>query len=196
MKPRAVLTGILLTLLGVLVPCASASARGTPAQDGQDGIEVTVDENRADTAVGDRLNIRSTITNRGSTPTGPLVAHLNVATLDRDVYVDLEDWTARPTLELDSLAAGAGTPVSWDVQTVNAGRFKVYAVVLPKDDHRIMGTTSARTNSLVVSPPVHVTVAGRRTLNAGGALPVALAVPLLLGLLLAAGTRYRLRRTA
>jgi len=44
-----------------------------------------------------------------------------------------------------------------------------------------------------VSPPVHLTVAGRKTLSAGGALPVAVAVPVLLGPALAV-TRIRLRR--
>jgi hypothetical protein len=43
---------------------------------------------------------------------------------------------------------------------------------------------------LAVSPPVRATVAGRRVLTSGGALPVAVAVPVLLGLATAV-VRYR-----
>jgi hypothetical protein len=46
---------------------------------------------------------------------------------------------------------------------------------------------------VVVSPPVHVSVAAQRTLSAGGALRVVLVIPILLGLGVAA-VRYRVRR--
>jgi hypothetical protein len=45
---------------------------------------------------------------------------------------------------------------------------------------------------LIVSPPVHVTVAARQTLDTGGAVPVAIGVPILLGLV-ALATRFRRR---
>jgi len=64
----------------------------------------------------------------------------------------------------------------------------VYVVVLAN------GASPDGTGSLAVSPPLLVTVAGRRTLSAGGVLPVAVAVPVLLGLALAVA-RIRLRRT-
>jgi len=146
-------------------------------------VEVAVPESRITGAVGQYLNIRSTITNTGSSPTGKLIAHVNVASLN-NVYVDLEDWTATPTQSLPPLGPGESTEVSWDVQAVNAGVFNVYAVVLP-----------AGSGSLAVSPPIHVEVAGRRTLSAGGALPVALIVPVLLGLAVF-GVRRRLRATS
>jgi hypothetical protein len=160
--------------LALLSP-AAAAAEGP--------VEVTISPDRVDSGVGDYLNIRSTVTNTGTASTGPLIAHLNVASLE-EVYVDLEDWTAAPTQSVDALAPGRSTEVSWDIQAVNAGAFNVYTVVLPRESA-----------SLVVSPPVHVAVAGRRTLSAGGALPVALAIPLLLGLG-ALGVRRRLRTTA
>ncbi|MGW6930942.1 hypothetical protein ACWGE0_12830 [Lentzea sp. NPDC054927] len=146
-------------------------------------VEVAVSESRITGTVGQYLNIRSTVTNTGPSPTGKLIAHLNVASLN-DVYVDLEDWTAAPTQSLPPLGPGQSTEVSWDVQAVNAGVFNVYAVVLPN------GSTS-----LSVSPPIHVEVAGRRTLSAGGALPIALIVPILLGVAVYA-VRRRQRNTA
>jgi hypothetical protein len=54
---------------------------------------------------------------------------------------------------------------------------------------------AADQSRLAVSPAVHVAVAGKRTLDAGGALPVVVIVPVLLGLG-AAGNRFRLRRGA
>jgi hypothetical protein len=173
MRLRYLVPTILLVLLS---PVAVAAAAQGP-------VEVTISPDRVDSAVGDFLNIRSTVTNTGTASIGPLIAHLNVASLE-DVYVDLEDWTAAPTQSVDALAPGRSTEVSWDIQAVNAGAFKVYSVVLPHESA-----------SLVVSPPVHVDVAGRRTLSAGGALPVALAIPLLLGLG-ALAVRRRLRATA
>jgi uncharacterized membrane protein len=146
-------------------------------------VEVAVARSRIDSTVGQYLNISSTITNSGSEPTGKLIAHLNVASLN-DVYVDLEDWTAAPTQSLPPLGPGESTEVSWDIQAVNAGTFTVYAVVLP-----------GGSASLSASPPIHVEVAGRRTLSAGGALPIALVVPLLLGVAVFA-VRRRLRATA
>jgi hypothetical protein len=79
--------------------------------------------------------------------------------------------------------------LSWEIQAVNAGSFDVYVVMLPN------GTSSAGTGPLVVSPPVHITVKARRTLNAGGSLPVVVVVPSLLGLAVVV-TRLRARRTA
>lgn len=146
-------------------------------------VEVAVADSRIDSTVGAYLNITTTVTNAGAEPTGRLIAHLNVTSLN-DVYVDLEDWTAAPTQSLEPLGPGESAQVSWDVQAVNAGVFNVYAVVLPNGS-----------SALAVSPPIHVEVAGRRILTAGGALPVALIVPLLLGLAVYA-VRRRLRATA
>ena len=163
---------IVSALLLALAPAAAAD------------VSVQVDRNRVDDSVGAFVNIRSTVTNTGAEATGKLIAHLNVASLN-DVYVDLEDWTAQPTQSLDALGPGESTTVEWDVQAVNAGVFNVYTVVMP----------NAAGGTLAVSPPVHVEIAGRRTLSAGGALPIALIVPLLLGAA-AYGVRRRIHATS
>ncbi len=168
MTPLVVLAGMLLALLA-------------PST-----IEVTLDQSQISAAVGDTLTLESSIVNNGPLPTDPLVAHLNVASLDGS-YVDLEDWSADVTRSIASLAPGSRTSLSWEFQAVNTGSFDVYVVVLPN------GTTTV--GPLVASPPVHVTVAGRRTLSAGGALPVVIVIPVLLGLA-AAATLYRARRSA
>ncbi|GAB3849606.1 hypothetical protein GCM10027610_073020 [Dactylosporangium cerinum] len=156
----------------------------TPAAAQLAGLRVTLEQDRAAVDVGDRLTVRARVVNAGAQPTDRLVAHLNVATLDSGVYVDLEDWTASPTQELDPLPPGASISAAWEIQAVNVGSFDVYVVVLPKGD---------TPDALVASPPQLVRVAGRQTLSAGGALPVAVTVPLLLGLVVL-GARLRLRR--
>lgn len=175
-------------LAGVLF--ASVASVGLPAPAAavpSETVEVTVDQTRIAAVVGDRLTIRVTVTTSGTAPRDRLVAHLNVASLRSDVYVDLEDWTASPTQQLAPARPGDSTTLSWEIQAVNTGSFDVYVALLPN------GIISAGQGPLVVSPPIHVTVAGRRTLTAGGALPVTLVIPLLLGLA-AAGTRLRVRR--
>jgi hypothetical protein len=151
-----------------VIAAAPAAAQTT------NGIQVTVDQPRMTAVIGDRITIRAHVTNSGSTASDPLIAHLNVASLT-GTYVDLEDWTAAPTQHVNPLDAHATTALSWDIQAVNAGRFDVYVVMLPN------GPTSSGIGPAVASSPVEVTVAGKRTLNAGGSLPVVIAVPLLLG---------------
>ena len=174
--------GLAFAAIAALAVIAAAPA----AAQTTNGIQVTVDQPRITTVIGDRVTIRAHVTNSGTTASDPLIAHLNVASLT-GTYVDLEDWTAAPTQHVNPLDAHATTAVSWDIQAVNAGRFDVYVVVLPN------GPTSSGTGPAVASSPVEVTVAGKRTLNAGGSLPVVIAVPLLLGSV-ALGARLRLRR--
>jgi hypothetical protein len=164
----------------LIVLAATVLWAATPAAAAQETtVQVTLDQTRITTTLGRVHSVESQITNRTQTPTGTLIAHLNVASLDGS-YVDLEDWSADVTKAI-SLDPGESTAISWDFQTVNGGSFNVYVVVLPE------------AGSLAASPVVRVDVAEQRTLNAGGALPVAVAVPILLGI--AAGAiRYRVRR--
>jgi hypothetical protein len=177
MRTRLLLAGFVLALAVPAVPTAAAAAAP---------VEVTCDRLTQATALGNRFTMRVRITNTGSAPTDPLIADLNVTSVTTAVYVDLEDWSASRTRELPSLRPGAATTLTFELQAVNPGRFNVYVVVLPNG-------SAAGSGPLGVSQPVRVTVADRRTLSAGGALPVAAAVPVLVGLALAV-TRIRLRR--
>jgi hypothetical protein len=172
-----------LTVLALAaVLCGLTAAPAAAASD----VEVTVDQTQASVGVGDRITVKARVVNTGTQRTDPLIAHLNVATLDQSVYVDLEDWTASPTKELAPLAPGADITASFEIQAVNVGRFDVYVVVAPNG-------ASAGQGPLVASTPELVQVAGRRTVSPGGVLPVVVVAPVLLGLA-AAATRLRLRR--
>jgi hypothetical protein len=157
----------------------TAVARASPVN-----ADVTFDKTRVRVVLGDRFTLETRVTSPASAAGTRLIAHLNVASLTEDVYVDPEDWSASRSAYL-SLSPGGSASVTWNIQAVNAGVFDAYVVLLPVD--------APSAGALAASPPVRLEVAPRRTLNAGGALPVVFAVPILLGLA-AAGTRTRLRR--
>jgi hypothetical protein len=176
----------MLFLAGVATPVAAHVPR--LRYDPAGGMEIHFDRGDAAVAIGDRFTLPSVVANTGTAATDRVVAHLDVVSLTSDVYVDPEDWSGIRSRDLAPIPPGGRTPVDWELQAVNAGSFDVYVVLLPN------GPASAGAGPLAVSPPVHVTVAPRQTLSAGGALPVAVAVPLVLGLV-AAALRYRRRRT-
>ncbi|MGW5188970.1 hypothetical protein ACWEOO_06935 [Kribbella sp. NPDC004138] len=133
---------------------------------------ITMDHDQLTAQIGQTLTVESVV--RSSVPT---IAHLNVVSLD-GVYVDLEDWTQDVT---QPVPAGPETPVDWEFQAVNPGHIVVYVVLVP------------RTGPLVAGPPVRITVSPRQTLDTAGALPVAIAVPAILGTVVLAG-RARIGR--
>ena len=163
----------------VLALAAAAHAASGPA-----GVSVTVDRTRSSTQLGSSFVFRSTITNDASVPADGLIAHLNIVSLRNDVYVDPEDWSTHRTRYLGSLAAGGSRTITWRLKAVNSGAFDVYVAVLPRSGHA---------RRPVTGPVVAVAVAGRKTLNAGGILSVALGVPAVLGVL-AVGLKLRRRR--
>jgi hypothetical protein len=181
----------LFAVLGLALAFAATGLTAAAAVDGaaQGQVTVTWDRAHVTTQVGDHFIVRSHIVNASSGSTGAMLAHLNVASLTSDVYVDPEDWSSARTKTLDPLAPGSGHTLTWPIQAVNVGSFDLYVVLLPD------GRGSAGKGPLWVSPPVHVEVAGRQTLSAGGALPVVLGVPVLIGVA-AGATRMRARRTS
>lgn len=180
-------------LAAALLAVGAAPAVAAPASTPATIVTVTASSSRPalSTAVGRHVDYQARIVNSGSAWTGPLLVHLNVASLSSDVYVDPEDWSTDRSRFLPALAPGAGTSLSWDLQAVSPGTFAVYAVVLPN------AAPSSPEQRLVVSSPTTVTVTARRTLNAGGSLPVVIAMPVLLALLtLATRARNRARSRA
>jgi hypothetical protein len=141
------------------------------------------------TAVGRHFEYQARILNDSKATAAQLLVHLNIASLTSGVYVDPEDWSTDRSRFLPPLAAGGASTLSWDLQAVSPGTFDVYVVVLPA------GASSG--GQVAVSSPTRVVVTARRTLNAGGALPVVVAVPVLLGMAtLSAQARGRRRRRA
>jgi hypothetical protein len=149
-------------------------------------IEVVAEPLMVSTALGDRFMITTAVKNTGSVPTGPILAHLNVASIEGTVYVDPEDWSSERSQQV-SLKPGESRKLTWEIQAVNSGRFAAYVVIVP------FGSTVKGSEALQISPLVKVDVAPRSTLTAGGALPVVLMMPLLIGLATGAAL-LRIRR--
>jgi hypothetical protein len=165
-------------LAATIVVTALAVPQPAAAQDA--GMEIALDQAQVTTSVGRMLTLASRIMNHGSVPSAPMLAHVNVASVDGG-YVDLEDWSAEVTQRVEALQPGQDVTLTWDLQAVNAGSFHVYVVLLPNSGR------------LVPSRSTRVDVGQKRSLNAGGVLPVAIAVPLIIGIG-AAAIRYRVRR--
>jgi hypothetical protein len=142
---------------------------------------IALDRTAATVRLGHSFAFTSRVS-AGAAPTGRLVLHLNVVSLDPSTYVDPEDWSSHRTRYLRSLAAGAGTSVRWSVKAVNSGRFVVY----------VSAIRAGGGPPISVGPPLRVRVAERRTLNAGGVLPLVLGVP---AGVLVAGVALRRRST-
>ena len=176
-----------LVLLGLISAGLISTGRGSvAAAEPPAGVRVLASPSQVHTVVGGHFSYQPRIVNPGSRPLDGIVVHLNVASLTSDVYVDPEDWSTNRSAVIGHLNPGGSASLSWDVQAVSAGSFAIYVVLLPA------GSAAAGTGPLFVSPPVHVTVTARTTLNASGSLPVVIAVPGLLAVLVAAG-RLRAR---
>jgi hypothetical protein len=169
------------TLLAVAVYVLLLSP-GAHAQEAERGVSVSVDRTRISTQLGDKVVFRSTVTNRGSTAASGLIAHLNVLSLRPGLYVDPEDWSSNRTKYLGPVPPGGSTTLTWQVQAVNTGELGVYVTVVPE---------SGVAQAPATGPAIHVSVAGRRTLNAGGVVPLAVGIPGLLALLTLGFRVYR-----
>jgi hypothetical protein len=168
-----------------IVALALAASFAAPAAAGStDSVVVTNDRSRVSTELGRSFSFRSTIANRSSVATEPLVAHLNILSVRPGVYVDPEDWSGDRTRYIGSLPANGTRELVWEIQAVNDGSLAAYITVLPQDD---VGRPP------VSGPAVRISVAKRTTLNSGGILPLAIGIPLALGLL-AGGVHLRRRR--
>jgi hypothetical protein len=160
-----------------------AFAAAGSAQAAVPNLSVEVDRTAISTTLGKDFIVRSTITNRGSSPTSDLVAHLNILSLRPGVYVDPEDWSENRTRYLAPIPAGGSTTLSWTVTAVNPGSIGVYVAVFP----------SSGAGRPVTGPTVRAAIAERKTIDSGDVVPVAIGVPALLGAL-ALGIRIRRRR--
>ncbi len=166
---------VLIALVSlVLVPPAGAKSHE---------VVVRIDRTHVSASLGRSFAFTTTVANRGTTTTGTLVAHLNVLSLKRGVYVDPEDWSSSRTHYLDPIAPGGTRAVRWRVTAVNGGSLAAYVTVVSQG-----GTGTPET-----SPALRFDVASRKTLNSGGILPVALSIPGAIALL-ALGVRVRRRQ--
>ena len=168
------LTAALLATAGA--PAAQAAAAAP--------VTVTLDRTKVTSSLGRTFKFSAKVANPGGGATPPLVAQLDVLSLDPDTYVDPEDWSGARTRYLGSLPAGGSRTIEWKIKAVNSGSFGIFVGVLPQ---------SGAPAQPVTGPTLRVDIAERRTLNSGGILPLALGIPALLAAL-TLGLRLRRRR--
>ena len=160
-----------------------AGAIAVPAPARAAAPEVSMSRAHVATRIGEEFRFTARVLNPGSTPLSGLVAHLDIVSLDPGVYVDPEDWSSERTRYLRPLTAGGSIEVPWTVKAVNSGRLAAYVTVLGA-------------GRPVISPALDARVAAHTTIDAGGALPLALGVPALLGLAAIGVRRRRISATA
>jgi hypothetical protein len=153
---------------------AALAATGVAAGASSVGVSVTLAPSRIDTELGRSVLVGARFTNQRPTATAPLIAHLNVLSLRSGVEVDPEDWSTHRTRYLGALAAGMSRTIKWKVHAINTGRIALYVAVIPQ---------TGGSRAPAIGRTVQLVVAGRRTLNSGGILPLALGIPALLGLM-------------
>jgi hypothetical protein len=165
--------------LAVLAVVTAALALPGVVHAASEDVSVTVNPPRIETELGRNVTVRARVTNRASSSTGRLIAHLNVLSLRDGVEVDPEDWSTHRTRYLGTIPAHGSQTIRWPVHAINTGRIALYVGVLPQVNPHLPPLTG-RT--------VQLLVAERDTLNSGGILPLALGIPALLGAM-AAGLR-------
>lgn len=135
------------------------------------------------TTLGTAFQIQTATRNTGAEASGAIL-HLNIVSLDPGTYVDPEDWSSTRTRYVDEIPPNGEVTTTWKLQAVNSGSFAVYVTALP-------GRTAG--SGLRTSKAVRVHVTGQRSLDPGGALPLALGVPATLVLLTLGVRRHRQR---
>jgi hypothetical protein len=172
------LATLLLALAGLTAPSARADAAATAAP-----LSVTIAPTAMATSLGRHFTFDTAVRNDSARRATGLVAHLDVVSLDPSVYVDPEDWSSQRTKYLGPVPAHSVVTLHWSMQAVNSGRLIVYVVVYDANQVSVASTPQ----------PLRVAIASRRTLDAGGVLPLALAIPGALLLLIGATARRRRR---
>src|SRR6476659_8528036 len=182
-KELRTLAGPALALV-LLAPQAGLAA--APAT-GPDSLQVSTDLAYKTVNAGDTLHFSTVVTNTGTRPTPALSVAMNIVKTGQGDPVDPEDWSPERTQQLAALAPGASAKQSWTVDAVLEGDYMVYLTAIPKP------SGADATSKPVSSPGIHLTVKAFTESNPGGVLPVAIAMPLGLGLI-ALVPRWRRRR--
>jgi uncharacterized membrane protein len=173
----------LVVLVAMVVVGPPAGGAPQTAATGQD-VTVQLDRSEVSAGPGEKITIESTVRNNGGEPLEGYVAHLNILTTDKSVYVDPEDWSAERTQYLDPLGPGESVTLSWSVRAVTSGPLILFVSVTSPDSQTVSS-----------SGPLNLTVEGQRVVNAGGVMPLVTWMPAsVLALLVATLVRRRRHR--
>lgn len=158
-----------LWLVGIALLVGSATALAAP-------IEVTLDAASANPAaprMGDHLAFHSVIRNTSGRPVNGLIAWISLLRIDpgNEQPVDLEDWSAQKALTAKVLAPGVTLAADWPMRLISSGTYRV-----------VVSAASRDAQGITTSPALDFRVAPKPVVESQRVLPVALGIPLLLGL--------------
>ena len=170
MKQYVSMISIIAIILGLwMVPGASANPDFPSEQ-----LIVIVSPERVSTSVGTAAEVTVTIVNEAAEPTPELAIHLDIIDPRASTSVDPEDWTPTLTRSISPIKPGNQVTQSWLVTPIGPGDFVLYAVALDKN-------SSVEPATIAVSNGVPVHVDEKRSFNPRGVLPLAIAMPALIG---------------
>lgn len=181
MKQRLSATLRILSFVAAAVVLALVTSTAA-AGELNDDVAVAIDPPTSSVVLGENLDLRVSVTNNGGVSSPPLVVHLDITNPDQSTSVDPEDWTATLSQSIGEVGPGETVVVHWTIQPISPGTFATYAIAL-----------SPGVDNIAASNILEVQVADQRSLNPGEILPVAIAAPTLVGLLLLAQTRLSRR---
>jgi ABC-2 family transporter protein len=182
------LSGMLLaTCLFIVLAAGPAVARPLFQAEAQ-GLNISLEETFLEVKTGDEVDFDTLLENHATEDSPPVIMAMNIIKLTStgDV-VDPEDWSPERTQYVEFVPAEDELRQSWTIEAILKGDYMVYLVAVPEPGE---GSTSHP----VSSPGLHLTVGAFQRLNPQGVLPVVIAVPLGVTLLLLVLVRLRLRR--
>lgn len=178
----------LAALIVVFAGMGSATALGGSLfQADRSDLVVSLDQTAITVKTGDEVPFESLTENDGNRDSPPVFLAMNIINLSGDV-VDPEDWSPERTQSVGRVAAGDAVRHKWTIEAILKGDYMVYLVAIPEPQ----GARS--TSQPVASTGLHLTVGAFSRLNPQGVLPVVIAVPIGVTLVLLLVVRLRLRR--
>ena len=164
---------VIAMLLGLwIITVTSASADAPSGQ-----LIVGVAPERVSTSVGTPVEVTISVINGAVKPTPELAIHLDITDPRSSNSVDPEDWTPTLTRSSTAMEPGEEMTVSWTINPIHAGDFVLYVIALDAN-------AGVEPTTLAVSNGVPVHVDEKRSFNPQGVLPLAIAMPALIGIAL------------
>lgn len=143
---------------------------------GTDSLTISISpaaSNVASPQMGDRLAFETEIRNGGDRPIDGLIAWISLVQVDqgKEQPIDLEDWSAHKAISRSSLSPGEAIKTRWPMRLIQSGHYRV-----------VVSAVSRNGTSLTPSPFADFTVRQKPVVESSRVLPVAVGLPLLLGI--------------
>ena len=173
MKRYGLMISFILMVFGLWIVPGTSAVADTPGSQ----LTVSVAPGRLSTSVGTPVDVKITVVNTDTKPTPEMAIHIGITEPRMDGSVDPEDWTPTLTKSIGEIGSGKQVTESWTLTPIGRGDFVLYAVAIDAN----AGVDPA---TLAVSNGVPVHVDEKRSVNPQGVLPLAIAMPTLIGMAL------------